>query len=443
MAWVLYIHTVDLLTSNLKERLLAIVRTGAEQFHVDDLAALQVEKDWHKPQWATVVNELKAIRLANDNVLFAYIFRHASDGSNKLEFVSDSHSIDPYAKIDLNGDGKIDDADQLQWPGQPYDEPPAEASLGFDHPLTNAELYQDQWGTEITGYAPIRGRNGKAVAVLAVDMKAGDFLTITRQTLYPFLAFIAALIFVLLALAVILVAVWERQLRLLALIDREKDELIGIVSHQLASPISSLQWSLEDVLDGDFGAISGELQNHLRDDQKTIRTLLDLTSLLLDVSRIELGRLKMRKESYNLTEFFREILNTIEPKARAKSIHFKVSVAPSLGDGIFDRRLARMTIENLLTNAVKYTPSGGAVEFAVAKRGNLVTCEVADTGIGIPKKDQSKVFGKLYRASNVGREDGNGFGLYVAKGAIEQQGGRIWFESQEGKGTTFFVELPV
>ena len=103
-----------------------------------------------------------------------------------------------------------------------------------------------------------------------------------------------------------------------------------------------------------------------------------------------------------------------------------------------------MTIENLLSNAVKYTPEKGEVDFTVTITGNTLHCVVKDTGVGIPKADQEKIFGKLFRASNVRNTvDGNGFGLYVAKGAVEAQGGKIWFESEEGKGTTFFVELPL
>src|SRR5207249_95921 len=117
---------------------------------------------------------------------------------------------------------------------------------------------------------------------------------------------------------------------------------------------------------------------------------------------------------------------------------------PTLPIAMLDRRYTRMTVENLLSNAVKYTPEKGTVHLKVEIKNNTLYCQVTDTGCGIPKDEQSKIFGKLFRASNVRNSvDGNGFGLYVAKGAMEAQGGKIWFESTEGKGTTFSVELPL
>jgi len=93
---------------------------------------------------------------------------------------------------------------------------------------------------------------------------------------------------------------------------------------------------------------------------------------------------------------------------------------------------------------VKYTPEGGKVSFDVKIEDGCLNVSVKDTGMGIPKKEQDKIFGRMFRASNVRNTvDGNGFGLFVAKGAVEAQGGKIWFESTEGKGTTFFVRLPL
>jgi signal transduction histidine kinase len=102
-----------------------------------------------------------------------------------------------------------------------------------------------------------------------------------------------------------------------------------------------------------------------------------------------------------------------------------------------------MTLENLLSNAVKYSPMGGTVTLEVEVADGTLVCRIADTGMGIPLADQPHIFEKLFRASNVQQVDGNGFGLYVAKGAIEQQGGRLWFTSQQGQGTTFYVRLPL
>lgn len=170
----------------------------------------------------------------------------------------------------------------------------------------------------------------------------------------------------------------------------------------------------------------------------------DLVSMILDVSRIQLGRMRVEKQELSLDEFFREILATIEPRAVEKKISFMKNIPGKFPVAKLDKRYTNMTIENLLSNAIKYTPESGTVNFVVELQGNNMLVSVKDTGIGIPKAEQKKIFGRMYRATNARNAiDGNGFGLYVAKGAVEAQGGSIWFESEEGKGTTFYVELPL
>lgn len=227
-------------------------------------------------------------------------------------------------------------------------------------------------------------------------------------------------------------------------LDRQKDELLSIVSHQFATPVSALRWNFEMMLDGDVGKLTSEQEENLKSMQTVTGDLSDLVSMILDVSRIQLGRMKLDKQELDLSTFYKEILDVIQPKAIEKKIKFDVSIPQEFPKAMLDKRYTRMTIENLLSNAIKYTPESGTVNFTVTVKDNTMYCTVKDTGVGIPKQEQDKIFGKLFRASNVRNTvDGNGFGLYVAKGAIESQGGKIWFESEEGKGTTFFIELPL
>lgn len=227
-------------------------------------------------------------------------------------------------------------------------------------------------------------------------------------------------------------------------LDRQKDELLGIIAHQLATPVSSVRWSLEMMMDGDLGKLTKDQSESVKSLQGITENLSDLVSMILDVSRIQLGRMKVDQQELDLASFFKEILEVIQPKAKEKQVQFHSSLPKKFPKAMLDKRYTHMTIENLLSNAVKYTPKGGDVNFDVSIKGNTMSCTVKDTGIGIPKQEQDKIFGKMFRASNVRNTvDGNGFGLYVAKGAIEAQGGKIWFKSTEGKGTTFFVELPL
>jgi len=443
ISWILYIHTVDILTQNLRERLIGIVTTAAIQFDPKDLAQLNIEEDAQKPEWKKVVTNLINIRNTNKDIVFAYILRKLPEDESKMIFVADSHSYDPYAKVDLDENGLINDADALNWPGQEYEDVPEEAKIGYESAVTNKELYQDQWGTLISGYAPIKDKNGKTIAVMTVDIRANDFHALTRQTFYPFIFFIIGLVVILLVLAFSLIVIWKRQVDLQAEIDRQKDELLSIVSHQLASPVTSFKWYLELLLDGEIGKNKAELKEYLESMRSISADLSDLVSMILDVSRVQLGRIKIDRGEVNMSDFFKEIFDVIEPKASEKKIHFTKKVPAQLSNGFIDKRLTRMTIENLLTNAIKYTPSGGKVTISVVETDGIIHCEVKDTGMGIPKKDQQLIFGKLYRASNTRDINGNGFGLYIAKGAIESQAGKITFVSEENKGTTFIIDLPV
>ena len=165
--------------------------------------------------------------------------------------------------------------------------------------------------------------------------------------------------------------------------------------------------------------------------------------MILDVSRVQLGRMQVDREALDLSEFFKEILTVIEPKAEEKKVKFSVSLPEKLPVAMLDRRLMRMTLENLLSNAVKYTPEKGSVELRVTVKDDVLEYIVKDTGCGIPKAEQKKMFTKLFRASNVLNVSGNGFGLFVAKGAVEAQGGSISFVSAGGEGTTFTVAIPL
>ena len=451
VTWFLYEHTVSLLTDNLRQRLLSIVTTQVANIDANDVEELQVEEDWKKPEWRRLVTQLKRSKDHNGDIVFMYIYRKNKDDPTQLEFVADAESLNPYANsdsdpandVDANKDGLVepDGPDYLQWPGQEYPDPPEDTFPAFDRPITSRDLYEDAWGNVLTGYAPIVNENGFPIAVLAADIRADDFFTITTQTLIPFIAFILGLMGLILILAYSLIKIWNRQVELVEKLDRQKDELISIVSHQLASPMTGLVWGLQSMEDGDLGEISEEQKKHVQLMIGTAEGLSDLTRTLLDVSRIELGKLKMDRSKTDLNKFFDDLLPMIVDRAKQKNVKFH-SAIPKLPEGYIDPRLTRMTFENLLVNAVKYTPEKGKVDFTVALKGHKLVCTIADTGIGIPKAEQPKIFGKLFRASNV-KVDGNGFGLYVAKGGIEQQGGTIRFESEEGKGTTFYLELPI
>jgi predicted transcriptional regulator len=196
----LYNSARDINLQRIRDKVMSIAATGVLQFDPSDIAALNVESDYQKPQWTKVIGQLKQIRLSNPDLLFVYIFRKSITHPDGLDFVADSHSINPYANtdndptnnVDVNNDGIIDNsgADLLQWPGQYYPNPPYGVMNGFAGATATTGFYVDQWGDAISGYAPLKDGSGSVIAVLAVDMQSNKLTELTNKTFLPLYSFI-------------------------------------------------------------------------------------------------------------------------------------------------------------------------------------------------------------------------------------------------------------
>lgn len=443
IAFVLFKYTENLLKERLQERLISIVSTAATHIDYEDVIKVAEQKDENSLK--VLVEQLKEIRDANENLRYAYIMRQTEDPL-VLEFIADAETLEPVEVLDQNFDGIIQDEEAAPQPGDPFEiaDYPVLRDEAFYHPSVDRDLEEDQWSVQMSAYAPIRNAEGDSIAIIGIDVTVDDFLALTQETFLPFSLFIIFLILLLTLQTFYLVRMWEERVEAMRELDRQKDELLSIVSHQLATPVSSIKWYLEMLDDGDLGELNNDQKEHIAAMRGIGMNMSDLVSMILDVSRIQLGRMKIEKQDLDLNSFFHEIIATIDPKATEKKVEFIKNIPEKMPLAKLDRRYTNMTIENLLSNAVKYTPSGGKVNCDVKiENGNLYVT-VKDTGMGIPRAEQDKIFGRMYRASNARNAiDGNGFGLFVAKGAVEAQGGKIWFESEEGKGTTFFVVLPL
>jgi len=445
ITYILYNYTQVLLKERMQERLVAIVSTAARTFEVSDIQAIEGnELDIGKPELERIVGQLGAMREANPDITYAYMMRRTDD-PNVVAFVADADSLLSAEELDINDDGEVDDTEVAPLPGDLFDvnEYPTLNYEAFYHPVAANELEEDQWSVQLSAYAPIFDSAGDTVAIVGIDVTIENFKQRTQTMLLPFLLFIFFLIALLTLLTLLLIRFYGERVRAMREIDRQKDELLSIVSHQLATPISSAKWYLEMLQDGDVGKLTPKQGEHVHSIQGIAENLTDLVSMILDVSRVQLGRMQVDREALDLSEFFKEILTVIEPKAEEKKVKFSVSLPEKLPVAMLDRRLMRMTLENLLSNAVKYTPEKGSVELRVTVKDDVLEYIVKDTGCGIPKAEQKKMFTKLFRASNVLNVSGNGFGLFVAKGAVEAQGGSISFVSAGGEGTTFTVAIPL
>jgi signal transduction histidine kinase len=227
-------------------------------------------------------------------------------------------------------------------------------------------------------------------------------------------------------------------------LDKRKSEFLSIAAHQLRTPLSGLKWALNMLIEGDAGPLSDQQKVLLMKSYEGNERLIGLVNEMLQANRIERGVLPLQKVSTQLVDLIDNVLYEVLPIAAktAVSIHFDHSAAapPPL---VVDPEKMRAVFQNLIENAVKYTRPGGEVHIRVSAAGNTVQFAISDNGIGIPAEEQAHIFSRFFRATNAKRVDpnGTGLGLYIAKNIIEMHGGRIWLESSEGKGTTFYFTL--
>lgn len=228
-------------------------------------------------------------------------------------------------------------------------------------------------------------------------------------------------------------------------LDRAKTEFVSLASHQLKTPLTAIRWFMELVREGDAGPINAKQKEYLQDANKAVLRLVELMNFLLNVSRIETGKLSVRPQKTDSVEFTKSVIRESEAlfNARAQTCSFSVDVRlPAIA---LDEKIIREVLLNLLSNAAKYTPAGGNVWVRIFRKGAFAVWEVRDSGYGIPEREKIRMFEKFFRASNVLKYDteGTGLGLYLARSLVELCGGTLWFTSKEHVGSSFFFTIPL
>jgi PAS domain S-box-containing protein len=235
----------------------------------------------------------------------------------------------------------------------------------------------------------------------------------------------------------------EAYTRELELRNQLKSEFLASMSHELRTPLHTIIGFAEllaEELEGPLNVKQRRFMNHIRSDSVH---LLELINDILDISKIESGRVELRREAFNITGVLEEILSSVRPQAAAKSIAIETSL--SLPATIFaDRLRVKQVLFNLLSNALKFTPEGGRVRIEASRRDGLIEISVTDTGIGIAKEQHEAVFDKFYQVGSTtkGVREGTGLGLAITKALVEEHGGSIQLESEPGKGSRFTFTIP-
>lgn len=227
-------------------------------------------------------------------------------------------------------------------------------------------------------------------------------------------------------------------------LDRAKTEFVSIASHQLRTPLATVKWYTDMMLSGGTGELSEKQKDYVSRLYNVNEDMIDLVETLLNVSRIEIGKLPIERKPTNVENITQSVLEELAPQIAKMGLKIEGQYNGLLQNVESDPKLLRIVIQNLISNAVKYTPQGGTITISFEESSNEKMVVVADTGYGIPKEDQDRIFGKLFRAGNVVKmasSQGTGLGLYLTKSLMEMLGGTISFKSEENKGSVFIITL--
>ncbi len=224
--------------------------------------------------------------------------------------------------------------------------------------------------------------------------------------------------------------------------DRLKDEFVALISHDLRTPLTSIMGYLELALDSD--EMPETERGYLEVVDRNANRLLQLVNDLLFVAGVEAGEVDLRFDELDLPALVRQAVEEALPRARAKSIALECETEP-VPSVSADRGRMFQLLDNLVSNAIKFTPESGRAAVRLSRRDDVVRLEVADSGVGIAPEDQRRIFERFFRTSNTrdGQIPGTGLGLYIARAIVEAHGGWIGVESRPGAGTCFRVDLPL
>jgi signal transduction histidine kinase len=216
------------------------------------------------------------------------------------------------------------------------------------------------------------------------------------------------------------------------------------MSHELRTPLNAIIGFSEVLSDRMFGELNDKQAEYMQDILSSGRHLLSLINDILDLSKVEAGRMELELARFHLPTALDGALTLVRERAMRHGIGLGLEAGGEVEDVVADERKVRQVVLNLLSNAVKFTPEGGRIDLRAVLADGAVRVSVADTGIGIAPEDQAKIFEAFSQVgSGAARREGTGLGLTLTRQFVELHGGTIWVESEVGKGSTFTFTLPV
>ncbi|HEY4137512.1 MAG TPA: ATP-binding protein, partial [Casimicrobiaceae bacterium] len=237
----------------------------------------------------------------------------------------------------------------------------------------------------------------------------------------------------------------EDKSRQLEVANKHKSEFLANMSHELRTPLNAIIGFSEVLLERFFGDVNEKQDDYLKDIHSSGKHLLSLINDILDLSKVEAGRMELEPASFDVSSALSNAMTLIRERAQRHGITLGQDVDPMLGEIVADERKFKQILLNLLTNAVKFTPDGGQINVSARKDDSQAVIAVRDTGIGIAAEDQAAVFEEFRQVGHdyTRKAEGTGLGLALTRKFVELHGGQIRVDSEPGKGSTFTFTIPL
>ncbi len=444
LATFFFLHNRALTQQQLRTTLQSFVAVSAMQFDADELSAIRDERDMRTPVFRNTVQRLNQINQNLPGIRYAYIMRRTDDPM-KLEFVADGDLYAFPAGHDENGNGVIDPEEEPSLPGQSYDISlvPALQRDAFLRPSSDEDFTTDQWGTFISAYAPIYGSDGSVEMALGIDMNASDFLDASMSLFRPAVFLLVVLLGLFLS-SYTAVLFWRRRMEMLHEFDHERSALINLALHQMGAPLAIFRWWIEILVEKSKSMQDPECTEICTQLTEGVDRMSEIVLAMQEVSAFEHAIVEKVQTPAFMNDLVRTVVKDSTKRASDKKLTFTEEYDERDVPVYLDRNLLAGIIREIIFNAIDYSfPEHGIVVRTKAMaRG--VEVQVEDKGCGIPKKDLPRLFTRFTRGTNASKlkPTGNGVGLFLVKQILEKAGGKIWIESEEGKGTLVSFFLP-
>ncbi len=432
------------MNDELSHSLLTSVSIASRNFDAEAVKSVRGRGSMGRSEFRDLVRRLGQLRQAAPGIHFAYILRR-SVVPGMLEFVADADALSSPKDLDTDGNGAVDPDEEASYPGDLYDLSQAPTmEEAFSAPVVDPEIFTDQWGPSISGYAPILDRSGNPVAILGIDMSADEYVRLSHSIFSP-LAYLIFCVTAILFLVYILVFFWQRRVEAYEGVDQERSGVMLLTYHQLGTPLTISSWSLETLEDAlaNNAPLEPAVREHVRDMHIAIRQFRGILDTLKQASMIEEGKIVYSPELSGLRDLCEDVLAELSSAFARREQRVIVNIDSALLLPL-DRLLIGGVIRELLQNAMDYSPKNSVIEIQAERKGDAVAVHIVDHGCGIDHDDRSRIFGKYVRGKDAAlyKPDGNGMGLFVARGIVERAGGHMSIESIKGVGTTVTFILP-